>query len=137
MAAYGEKVAVLIEQGDNRISLKRAFATFAERLVVLADPWDVPQKFETMDLPDGGIARRAESRYGQLKSDPKDTRRLAFEKRDWKKADYASVWLEPTTVRLGPADEKKITAQEERDKCLAQARQVERERAAASAKRPD
>ncbi len=50
--------------------------------------------------------------YGQLKSDPKDTRRLAFEKSDWKKADYASVWLEPTTVRLGPADEKKITAQE-------------------------
>ena len=76
--AYGEKVAVLIEQGDNRISLKRAFATFAERLVVLADPWEVPKTFETMSMPDGGVARQAESRYGQLKPDQHETARRLF-----------------------------------------------------------
>ncbi len=50
--------------------------------------------------------------YEELKPDAKDTRRLVFEQTTWKKADFASVALERTVVRLSAKDEKKITAQE-------------------------
>ena len=50
--------------------------------------------------------------YEQLKADPKDDHRLVFEKGEWKKADYTSVTIEPSVVRLNAADEKKITAPE-------------------------
>jgi hypothetical protein len=53
--------------------------------------------------------------YGQLKSDPKDSHRLVYERAGWKKTDYTSVLMEPVVVRLSADDQKKITAQEMTD----------------------
>ena len=53
--------------------------------------------------------------YEELKPDSKDTRRLAFEKTEWKKADFTHVTFEPTVVHFSPKDEKKITAQESKE----------------------
>jgi hypothetical protein len=50
--------------------------------------------------------------YGHLKPDSKDSHRLVYERADWRKSDYTSVLIEPAIVRLTPADQRKITAQE-------------------------
>jgi hypothetical protein len=47
--------------------------------------------------------------YAHLKPDPKDSRRLVYERPGWKKADYKAVLIEPTVVRLNAEDQKKIT----------------------------
>jgi len=53
--------------------------------------------------------------YGLLKPDPKDSRRLVYERAGWKKPDYTSVVFEPTVVRLDAGDQKKLTPKEVAD----------------------
>jgi tetratricopeptide (TPR) repeat protein len=38
--SYGEKLAVLLESGSERLSLSRSYESFTERLVTLAAPWE-------------------------------------------------------------------------------------------------
>lgn len=38
--AYGEDIAVLVEQGGDRLSLSRSYENFTERLVKLIGPWE-------------------------------------------------------------------------------------------------
>jgi MinD-like ATPase involved in chromosome partitioning or flagellar assembly len=38
--AYGEETAVLSERGEDRLSLTRSYAGFADRLIALDHPWD-------------------------------------------------------------------------------------------------
>ncbi len=50
--------------------------------------------------------------YEQLQPDAKDARRLVFAQEGWKQADYTTVAIDPTVMRLSAKDEKNITAEE-------------------------
>jgi hypothetical protein len=52
------------------------------------------------------------SDYARLKPSPSDKRRLFYSRSDWPKTEFSKVFIEPTTTRLGAADEKKISAKE-------------------------
>ncbi|HEY3938211.1 MAG TPA: hypothetical protein VGL97_12320 [Bryobacteraceae bacterium] len=74
--AYGERIAVLAETSDDRTSLRRAFASFAERLVTLDEPWDsAPPKPAGVTT---ALTDAAESFYAQLPPDRQETARRLF-----------------------------------------------------------
>jgi WD40 repeat protein len=74
--AYGERIAVLAETSDDRTSLRRAFASFAERLVTLDEPWDsAPPKPASTTT---GLTDAAESFYAQLPPDRQETAHRLF-----------------------------------------------------------
>ena len=72
--AYGEKVAVLLEKTNDRTSLRRAYASFVERLG-LDVPWDVP---ETSSAEYTRVAEVAESIYAYLKPNEQDAAKRLF-----------------------------------------------------------
>jgi tetratricopeptide (TPR) repeat protein len=41
--AYGEQIAVLVEGSDTRLSLRRSYETFTQRLITLPGPWSDPK----------------------------------------------------------------------------------------------
>ena len=64
--AYGEEVAVLVEQRSDRLSLTRSYESFTERLVNLDGPWETlsrePQKVEPEYYPSMVTVKPAETK---------------------------------------------------------------------------
>ena len=74
--AYGEKVAVLLEKGNDRTSLRRAYVSFVERLA-LDEPWDTLAP-STAIAGNTATADIAESVYAALKPGEQDAAKKLF-----------------------------------------------------------
>lgn len=75
--AYGERVAVLAEQSDDRTSLRRAFVSFAERLATLDEPWE-SIVMPAAANPATALADTAESLFAQFSPGRQDIARFVF-----------------------------------------------------------